>query len=154
MANLYEIDREILDTFDDETGEILDDGMLNELIIKRENKIEQLALYRKNLLANADAYEAEEKVFYERKRHAMAKAESIKNYLNNYLDGEKFETTRVKISFRKSESVEILNEELIGEDYLSYKEPTINKEKIKQDIKNGIDVSGAKLIQNRNIQIK
>lgn len=68
---------------------------------------------------------------------------------------EKLETPTLKISFRKSESVEVPDVNLLDKDYLVTKvtvQP--DKDKIKYYIKLGNPVQGATLKQNKNIQIK
>jgi hypothetical protein len=68
---------------------------------------------------------------------------------------EKLETPTLKISFRKSESVEIDDEKAISFMYLKEKITyTVDKVAIKEAIKKGELVSGARLQQNKNIQIK
>ena len=68
---------------------------------------------------------------------------------------EKLETPTLKISFRKSESVEIDNEGDIPAQFLKEKITyTIDKVAIKEAIKKGEVVIGARLQQNKNIQIK
>lgn len=68
---------------------------------------------------------------------------------------EKLETPTLKISFRKSESVEIENESLLDEQFIVTKTTASpDKAKIKEAIKNGEFVVGATIKQNKNIQIK
>lgn len=43
MASLYEIEQSILDCIDTETGEIIDAEKLNELMLEKEVKIENVA---------------------------------------------------------------------------------------------------------------
>lgn len=64
----------------------------------------------KNLLSDADAFKAEKDAFAEREKAARNKAENLKQWLSMALDGQKFSTSKVQISFRNSESVEIEDE--------------------------------------------
>jgi hypothetical protein len=67
----------------------------------------------------------------------------------------KLETPTLKISFRKSESVEIDNEAEIPAQFLKEKTTyIIDKTAIKEAIKKGEVVIGARLQVNQNIQIK
>ena len=67
----------------------------------------------------------------------------------------RLETPTLKISFRKSESVEIDDESAISFAYLKEKITyTIDKAMIKEAIKKGEVVIGARLQVNQNIQIK
>ena len=68
---------------------------------------------------------------------------------------DKIESPLIKLSFRKSESVEIINEAQLDEKYSVTKTTTIpNKVAIKEALKNGVEVTGAVLITNFNLQIK
>ena len=164
MATLYEIDQEILDCIDAETGEIINFERLSELQIAREEKIEKVALWYKNLISDAAAYKAEKEVFAERERRAKVKAESLKNWLTEALNGNKMSTNKVAISFKKSEAVEIDDEtefikwaERYRDDLLIYKAPMPNKTAIKHAIKDvaaDSSLGGAHLIERNNIQIK
>lgn len=98
-------------------------------------------------------------VLAERERTARNKAESLKQYLSNYMGGGKFSTSRVIISFRKSESVDVSDiKELMkldnADNYLKYSEPTPDKAAIKQAIKDGAKIPGCSLVEKNNIQIK
>jgi hypothetical protein len=158
---LYEIDMEILACVDPESGEIIDFEKLEELQIQREEKIEKVALWYKNLVSDAEALKAEKTALAEREAAARQKAESLKKWLTDALNGSKMSTPKVAIAFRKSESVEI--EDAIfahwaqvnnRDDLLSYKEPTPNKTAIKAAIKSGQTISGASIVEKNNIQIK
>ena len=59
MKALYEIDQEILDCIDMETGEILDLEKLTALQMERERKLEGVALWIKDLNAEAAAVKEE-----------------------------------------------------------------------------------------------
>lgn len=150
---LYSIDEAILACIDPETGEA-DPEKLDELMIMREEKLENLALWVKDLKAEADAIKAEEKALAERRQAKERKAESIKKYLEKELAGQKFETSRAVCSFRKSQKVNITNVDKIPDDYLRYKEPEPDKTAIKAAIKDGLTVEGAELIDSVTMTIK
>ena len=57
--NLYQINEEIEKCIDTETGEILDLEALDKLAMERDTKIENLACWYKNLMADAEALKAE-----------------------------------------------------------------------------------------------
>lgn len=150
---LYEINEAILACVDPETGEA-DPEKLDELMLMREEKLENLALWVKDLKAEADAIRAEEKVLAERRQAKERKAESIKKYLEKELAGQKFETSRAVCSFRKSQKVEITDLDKIPDDYLRYSLPTADKAAIKAAIKDGIDIEGAELVDSVTMSIK
>ena len=91
---LYEINEQILNCIDTETGEIIDIEKLNELQIEKDEKLENLALWYKDLIAEANALKEEKEAFAAREKAAKNKAESIKNYLSYILNGENFKTTK------------------------------------------------------------
>ena len=157
MGKLYDIVREIEDfeyEIDEKTGEILNANQLDALELERDNKIEQLCLYVKNLKSDAAAYKAEKDGFAKKQKAAENKAESIKNYIAYILAGDKFKTDRVTVSYRKSEQVECLDKSLVDDDYLRFKEPELDKTKIKKALKEGIKVGGCMLVERQNMNIK
>ena len=154
MASLYEINQDILSCIDITTGEILDYEKLEALQIEKNDKIENIALWIKNLEAETKAIKDEINVLRERNEMKERKIEKLKQYLTENVD-KKFETSKVIISYRKSVSVNITDESKIEEKYIKTKiETSLDKTAIKEDIKNGIEVSGAELIEKQNIQIK
>ena len=76
--NIYEIDSQILSCIDEETGEILDTERLEKLIQDRQNKIESVACWYKNVVAEAEAIKAEIAVLKARKEHDEKLAENLK----------------------------------------------------------------------------
>lgn len=157
--NLYEIEHEILSCVDMETGEIIDLEKLDALTVQRDVKIENIALWVKNLLAEAAAYKAEKDSFAQKQKVAENKANSLKAYLSRFLDGETYKSTKVNVSFRASKSVDVFSMDALMkyddcDSYLKYKEPEPDKTAIKNAIVNGVDVPGCQIVENRNIQIK
>ena len=151
---LYEIDSAILDCVDMETGEIFDIDKFEELKLERDAKIESICLWIKNLKAESEALKAEKDAFAEREKAAKNKMESLKRYITSYLGGSKFESAKVKVSFRKSETIEIAEGAILPDEYLKYKEPEVNKTELKKAIKAGATFEGVYLVENQNIQIK
>ena len=157
---IYEIDNEIMSCIDMETGEVIDTEKLNELHMERDAKIENVALWIKELKAEAEAIKNEKQALADRQRVAENKAESLKNWIAYALNGEKFKTAKCSISYRNSESVEVTEEGLEAlirdhEDLLTYKTPEPNKKAIKDAIKNdGLTVAGVQLIQKTSTIIK
>jgi hypothetical protein len=153
--NIYQINEAILECIDMETGEIIDLEALEALQIERDEKIDNLASWYKQTCAEAEAIKAEEKSLCERRKAKEAKAESIKGYLSRILNGNKFETSKNKISWRRSESINFLNEDAIPAAFKKeVVEVKIDKMAIKEAIKNGEKVSGAVIEEKNNIQIK
>lgn len=156
--NLYEIKQEfekaIEECVDMETGEIINPARLDELNMVLTDKRENVALYIKNLSAEVKAIDEEAKILTNRKRVLNNKVEGLKKYLADNLEGHKFETAKVVVSFRKSEQLEINSTEHIPAEYLISQEPKIDKVALKNSIKQGIEINGVQIITKQNIQIK
>lgn len=163
MSNLYEINRDIENfafDIDEETGEVLNADELDALQMERDTKIENIALYIKNLTALAADIKAEKDNLAERLKSTERKADSLKQYLANALNGEKFETGKCKVSYRKSSQV-MLSENFT--EWAKQNAPDLVQEKveykpdktaIKEAIKGGREVFGAKIVENVNLQVK
>lgn len=158
MANLYDIDAKIMECManciDPETGEITNSEQLEALQMERQTKLENVALYIKNLKADAAMYKAEKQAFAERQAAAEKRAESLSEWLKKALDGQKFKTEKTEVNFRKSQKVEILDIWDLNEDLLKYSDPTPDKAAIKRAIKAGEEVKGAKLVDDISMTIK
>ena len=155
MSSLYQIDQAILSCLDAETGEILDVEALDALMMQRTQKIEAVALWIKNLQSDALAFKAEKEAFAEREKTATKKAEQLKAWLAYALEGQKFNTAKCAVSFRRSEKVDITDESLVPAEFLTetitYKP---DKAAIKQAIKEGQTVNGCCLMESLNTHIK
>lgn len=153
---LYEIDNAILECLDIETGEIIDEERLNSLEMERDTKISNVACWIKDLKAENEAIKAEKQNLTRRQEVNDKKAESLKNWLNFALNGEKFKDGRVSISYRKSESIQFTDtftiESLPSEFIKVTAEPM--KSEIKQAIKDGRTVEGCFIREDNNIQIR
>lgn len=158
--NLYEINSEIVNAWeacaDPETGEINDElfAKFEELKIEREEKIENIALWIKDLRAEAVKIKNEIKALTDRAKAEDNKADRLERYLESALNGEKFSTPRVIISWRKSERVECSDIGLVPFDYLRYAEPTLDKIAIKKALKEGKEIAGCSLSENNSMSIK
>lgn len=153
MTTLYEIDAAIMACIDMETGEIIDTGKLEELEMERNQKIENVALLYKNTISEMKAYKTEKDSFARKEMAARKLADRLEGYLQDALGDRRFKTTRVSISYRRSESVECENLDAVPKDYLVMA-PSLDKTAVKQALKEGIEVPGCELLEKQNIQIK
>ena len=151
---LYDIDQAILKCIDVETGEIIDAEQLDKLQMERDEKIENVACWIKELKAEAEALKAEKMAFAERQKVTENKVESLKKWLAYALDGQAFKTVRASVSFRTTESVEVPDIYKLDENYVRYKEPEADKDAIKKAIKAGQTVAGATLVENTSVIVK
>lgn len=158
--NIYDLNQEMLNCVD-ENGEV-DIAKLQALQMQKKTKIESIALWIKDLVATADALKKEIDTLDKRKKSAENKAESLKNYLAQVLNGEKFETSKVSCSYRKSSYLYIENEQKLIEwlqnnnrsDLLSFSAPELKKTDIKKCLNNDTQIAGAQICEKKNLQIK
>ena len=140
---------------DEETGEVFLTEDLDKLDVERTEKIENVALYVKNLKYEAEAIKSEIDNLKSRAEIKNKKAEKLTNYLDKVLCGEKLETPKVALSYRKSTAVKIENEELLPDEFMTIKiDKKPNKVAIAKLLKNGETITGCELIEKQNLQIK
>jgi hypothetical protein len=155
---LYEIMQEIEGLIDSESGEILDYEKFEQLKIDRDTKIENIALWIKNLEAEAIAVTNERKSLQDREKSLGNKTDKLKEYLTFILQGNKFATGKVAISYRKSIGLNITNEETFKQLYKQFCEVEevvkIPKKDIKEYIQKGKVFEGVELVEKQNLQIK
>lgn len=161
---LYEIDKSIealVNAVDPDTGEItVDNEALDALLMERDAKVENIACCIKNLTADAKALKEEEAALSARRKTAEKKVERLKDYLTYALQGEKFQTAKCAVSFRKSSSVEVDDcfvewaQTSGNEELLRYKEPEVNKTAVKERLTGGEAFDFARLVQNMSITIR
>lgn len=168
--NLYEIDKSIYelleygynrDCIDYETGEILFDKaseMLDNFSMDRKTKIENIALFIKDLQSEAEAIKQEEEKLKARRQAKERKAESLANYLKNSMvafGDTKIETTRAMLTIRTTKAVVVEDIEKLDSKYYNEKtEKVADKKAIKKAIEDGEQVEGAYISENQNLQIK
>ena len=163
---LYEINesiRAVLDAMADEqteTGEIDDSFIfeLDRLQEQRDEKLEAIGCYIKNLDAECKALKDEEDALKARRGAKEKKLERLEEYVKNNLieNGDtKKEFPRVCFSFRKSTLVSITDVNAIPSEY---KEECVEWKPVKKEIglalKMGKAVPGAELVTKQNLQIK
>ena len=179
MASLYEIDEQlkILEEYmvDPETGELLDEESFNakfdEIQMALSDKIENSMCFYKNLQSDIDAFKVEEKNLAQRRKVKENLANRVKNRIDKYvtmqftdeqgnvdkdsLNKWKFESPRVKLSYRKSDSVEVYDINSLPKEYIKENiELSADKSSLKKAIKNGEKINGATLVTNLNMQVK
>ena len=159
---LYEIDSAIQALVDPESGELMDYDAFAALQMEREVKLENMALWIKNLTADAKAIKEEEVVLKERRQRTEAKAARLKDYLREALCGEKFQTARCSISYRKSTALEVEDTTSLAEwldsnghpGLVVYAAPSVDKRAVTDLLKGGVDIPGAVLVERTNMQVR
>jgi len=161
---LFEINEKIEKCFrldeenavDTETGEVFDGKYLDELEMQREEKITNIGRWIKNLDSDIEQLKAQKDAFAKRQKAAENKRDSLKAYLSQCLNGQKFEAEdkSVTITFRKSEAVSITDESVIPRKWFIKQDPKLDKAGIKAELKLGKKIKGAEIVVNNNIQVK
>ena len=123
-----------------------------------QDKAETIAKYIRTLEEESAAIKSEEDRLKKRRSVQDAKVERMKTYLHDMLDEaqlDKVKGTLFTINFRKSTSVNVLDLDTLPEALKRTK--TIveaDNTAIKDALKQGLDVPGAVLVDNRNLSIR
>lgn len=161
MANLFEINKAIMDAWDacidPETGEIDESkyAEMEALQMEFDSKIENLACWAKNLISDAAQLKAEAATLTDRAKSAEKKADSLKRYIAAALHGTKFETARCAINWRKSTAIAIAEGAQIPSKYVRTKiiaEP--DKALLKAALAAGEEIDGCTLETRNNMTLK
>ncbi len=158
---LYEIDMRLAELVDKETGELLDYDAFEQLQMERNAKIENMACWCKELAATAKAIREEEIVLAERRRVIENQVNRLKDYLQRILNGEKFQSAKCAVSFRKSSSISVDDYDAVLEwavendvQCFRYKAPELDKSKISQLLKTGNRIPGVHFAEQTNVTVK
>lgn len=160
--NIYEIDKAMTDLIDPDTGELMDYEAFSQLQMERDAKIENMACWYKNLMAEAEALKNEADRLTERRKAVENKAERLKAYIAQVLNGEKFKTAKCYISYRPSTAVEVTDSDIAADwlsrnghdDCLRYKAPEIAKKELMALLNSGVEVPGCQKVEKNNIGVK
>ena len=157
MATLYELTGQFLDIYNLELDEETKLDTLDSIDweTEYETKVENYIKVMKNLEADVEARNNEIKRLMELNKADEKKKEYLKDTLSAsmILTGhERVDTPLFKVSFRKSQAVEV-DEAVLSE---AYKVATwkADKKRLKEDLKNGLEIIGASLIERKNLSIR
>lgn len=168
--NIFEIEESIAKLYDsliDEDGNVNDEVVkaIESLTGEREKKIENTALFVKQMDYDIKALREEKKRIDSRIRQKQRTADYLKGLLMGTLEGERFESPRVKVTFRKSKKVEISDDFVPfckANGFEDYYEEVVDfktdKNKLKKAITSG-EIPAAlldhcNLIENKNVIIR
>lgn len=165
MRTLFEINKDFLSVLengfaiDEETGEItFDENNLDSLDVEFKEKIDNIACFIKDREALVSAMKEQKKVLDERMKQEDKKISRLKDYIAEALrirEMKGLETARNKITFRKSTSVNITDENKLSDAYFIEKvERKLDKKTLLADLKKGAEIEGAELQENSNLQLK
>ena len=159
IADQYLIDMQKLQEMeiDEQTFADTLEGLSGELEIKATN----VAMFIRNLEASADAIKVAEKAMADRRKLIESKANRLKEYLleNVVRTGiTKIESPHFVLSVRKNPpAVDVFNQDMIPDEYFDIPEPpapSLNKNRLKEDLKAGVVIDGARLTAGQSLSIK
>lgn len=159
--NLYEITQEQIDLnnmLEESMGELTPE-LEEALKLNRENfsmKADGYVKAIKNYKAEADAIAEEIKKLQDKKKVCENAINRMKTALCDAMqifDMKKVQAGIFKVSLTTSEAVNIIDEEVIPEEYKKIKYE-VSKTDIKNAIKNGLIVEGAEIKENHSITIR
>ena len=157
MATLYELTGQFLDIYNMELDEETKLDTLDSIDWQTdyENKVENYIKVIKNTEADIEARKNEAERLLELNKKDKQKVEHMKENLKESMaltGHEQVNTTLFKVSFRKSKAVEV-DDLLLPEAYkvATYKP---DKKRLKEDLKNGLEILGAELVERKNLIIK
>ncbi|WP_160684402.1 siphovirus Gp157 family protein [Clostridium sp. C2-6-12] len=158
---LYELTQNYMNLqalLEDETiSQDLIDAAMKEVGEDIEEKAQNYAVIMKNLEAEADALEKEEKRLAARKSSLKNRNKILKDNLENSMKAigkTKFKTNLFSFNICKNpSSVNIDDENLIPDQYIVYTK-SVAKKAILDDIKQGVIIPGVSLKQTESLKIR
>lgn len=157
MASLYELTGQYLEIYNMELDEETKLDTLDSIDweTEYETKVENYIKVMKNIDADVEARKAEIKRLTELNKADEKKKDHLKDTLStsmNMTGHERVDTPLFKVSFRKSQAVEV-DETVLPE---AYKVATWkpDKKRLKEDLKNGLEIIGASLVERKNLSIR
>ena len=155
---LFEIKEQYLSLMEMDLDEVTFADCLEGLQGDLEDKADNIAYIVKTLKAEADAIKGEAKTLQERAKAKLNKADRLTQYLfesMKQLNKPKIETTRNCLSIKKNPVSVVTLEDFCNDEYMKeVVEVKIDKAKLKEDLKAGIKVDGARLEQKERLEVK
>ena len=162
-TTIYEIEQnylQIVNQLIDNEGEITDE--LNEALTITQNELQNKAVNYsfviKQIESDIEQIENEVKRLNAMKKVQQNVIDRLKSTLTtamNIFEVDEIKTPLIKINFRKSESVEVEDVNVLPNDYKVIKvTEQADKIKIKAALKSGEIIAGCSISENKNIQIK
>ncbi|MCI2898677.1 siphovirus Gp157 family protein [Staphylococcus hominis] len=161
MASLFDLSTDYQQLYDliaeQEDEQILKDTLasINDAI---EDKADGYVAVIKTLEGDNKAIDEEIKRLRQRKTSNQNGVKRLKESLQEVMEQtgkEKFKTALNTYSIANNPpSIEVVNESLIPKSYWVEQAPKLNKKEILSDIKNGVEIKGAEVIQTRSLRVR
>ena len=161
--NIYQIQNEyllLINQIIENGGEVTPQQELNLQITREQlqDKGTNYAFVIKKLDAECDIIDAEIKRLSELKKVRQNACERLKSNISHAMHTfgvDKIESPLIKLSFRKSQSVNVADVNSLPSEYKTIKvTESADKMKIKQALLNGEVIEGCEIINSQNLQIK
>lgn len=154
-----EQDRLLAELCDMETGEVNEAALaaLDALEMDMNEKKDGWCFYIKQQRAELKAAKEMLDAAVERYKRRVEAVDKTITIFQQLLGGEKFKSTFNSVYYRTTESV-VLDDGFdvrdVGEDYIKYRDPELQKDKIKAALKLGISVPGVHLEEKTSMVIR
>ena len=159
--NLYQIEQQYINLASQlEQGEVTQEMEMQLLINENDlkNKAVNYCFVIKQQEVDIDCIDVEIQRLTNIKKAKINAAERLKQAVSSAMQlycMDKIETPLIKLSFRTSQSVEIINENQLLPEFLNTKQvTTVNKIAIKKALDEGRDIEGAVIVVKQNLQFK
>lgn len=164
MANIYELTQGIQMLMDlMEEGTMDEDTLKDALMNSKEElaiKLENYCKFIKNLESDIAGLKEEEKRLASKRKtmeNTIERAKDAMKYAMEAADMEKVKGTLFTITIQANPEKVVMETEDVSSipaEYLRVKEPEIDKAKIKEDLKAGVELSFARLEKSRGVRIR
>lgn len=161
MPSLFDLSTDYQQVYDliaeQEDEQILKDTLasINDAI---EDKADGYVAVIKTLEGDNKAIDEEIKRLRQRKTSNQNGVKRLKESLQEVMEQtgkEKFKTALNTYSIANNPpSIEVVNESLIPKSYWVEQAPKLNKKEILSDIKNGVEIKGAEVVQTRSLRVR
>ncbi|MCO8297232.1 siphovirus Gp157 family protein [Tetragenococcus halophilus] len=160
MSTLYELTDnyqhvlEIAEQLDEETLKDTLDSLDDAIDSKAENSAKVI----RELEGNINALTSEIQRLNERKTALNNNVRFLKEYLQNEMEKvgkDKIKSDLFTVGIQNNPpSVHVGDEKKIPRDYFTEQEPKLDKTRLKNELKSGVEIDGAELRQKRSLRIK
>lgn len=149
----------LLEEFDPVTGELLNSAedikeYIDKLEASRDDKLINIERYKRDIKGSVDTLSNEIKRLQELKKQKENKINKLIDLQMLLTDGQKVETDFYSFNTRKSRSINIIDPSLVDSKYQIFQPVKIDKKLITDDIKNGVEVAGAELIEKVSLSVR
>lgn len=159
MSKLYELTRDF--QLIQEMIESGEDGLadtLEAINLAIEDKLENVAKVIKNLEGEAKAFKEEEQRLADRRRSLENNIKHLKQYAENSMlvtGDKKIKAGLFTFALQKNPpSVSVFNDLIVPKKYYVPVDPKLDKNKIKEDLKNGESIPGVEMKQGESLRIR